>query len=171
MRDSGSITRCIGRPPQRGIAGQDAGEGMAGEDAGQQAAPRCRNCRARARRRARGRRPRRNRGPARGRPRARASPRPPAPAAPRRWPARPRPRAGRCTVVSPSARAPNIRARWETDLSPGARTRPCRRPTGRATSLAEWARSDRAASRKGGRNATPRSRTMEEFGFDRVKDA
>ncbi len=38
--------------------------------------------------------------------------------------------------VSPRARAPNIRERWETDLSPGARTRPCNRSTGRAMSFA-----------------------------------
>ena len=42
-------------------------------------------------------------------------------------------------VVSPSASAPNIRARCETDLSPGARTRPLSRATGRAISLAEGA--------------------------------
>ena len=88
------------------------------------------------------------------------------------------------TVVSPSARAPNISARCETDLSPGARTRPFRQATGRATSLAE-ALADRAASSKDGGNATRRPRTfrpaecgrkercssMPEFGFDRVKDA
>ncbi len=74
------------------------------------------------------------------------------------------------TVVSPSASAPNIRARWDTDLSPGARTRPFRRATGRATSLAE-ALADRATSSKDGGNATRRPRSMPEFGFDRVKDA
>ena len=37
MRDSGSMTRCIGRPAQRGVAGHEAGEGMAGQDAREQA--------------------------------------------------------------------------------------------------------------------------------------
>ena len=173
MRDSGSITRCIGRLPQRGIARHEAGEGMARQDARKQAGRRCRNCRDRARRRARGRRPRRSRGSATGRLRRPARACTSAPRA-RRAAAvhstsspssRPR------TVVSPSASAPNIRARWETDLSPGARTRPCRRATERATSLAEAALADRAASTKDGRNATRRPRSMPEFGFDRVKDA
>ena len=52
------------------------------------------------------------------------------------------------TVVSPSASAPSISARCEIDLSPGARTRPFRRATGRATSLAE-ALADRADLLKG----------------------
>ena len=50
-------------------------------------------------------------------------------------------------VVSPSASAPRISARWEIDLSPGARTRPRSGPPGRAVSPASGHRNFRLSDR------------------------
>ena len=42
-------------------------------------------------------------------------------------------------VVSPSAKAPSIRARWEMDLSPGIRTRPTRgQPSAVGERISRW---------------------------------
>ncbi len=121
---------------QRGVAGHEAGEAMAGQDAGEQARRgagiaevehvgglarrRRRRSRARSMRRCRHARPRRAQ-------RARRAAAVASTSSPSSRPV---------IFVSPSARAPNIRARWETDLSPGRGRGP-------------------AAGRQGGRSAWP----------------
>ena len=118
-RSAGRSPGCIGRRAQAGVAGHHGEHRMRGEDAAQQARGRCRNCPCRARPPAPSGRRCRARPPAISRRRAHISaPRARIAAAVRstsRRSSRPLIR------VSPTARAPNISARWLIDLSPGTR--------------------------------------------------
>ncbi len=148
MRDSGSITRFIGRRAQRGIAGQEGlVKRMAGQDAGQQpgggaGVAQFDNVLGRA-----------------ATAHAEAADPPQAALALMHDDGAEGTQGGggaqhvlaleqAAHRVSPSARAPNIRARCEIDLSPGATVRPVSRGTDRATSLAKGALENRARSQK-----------------------